>query len=311
MKIKLNKKCIGMLLTGSLALINPHTTLATENNETIDLIDTTISSEISYEDDFIDLEIYKTPVIRATTTVNIRKEPNTECEILGLLEENETIRFMGLLDNWYEVLYNGSIAFVCADYVIGDYDIILPDDFKKLVYMNTDTELYSSNNYNNPITTLLTYECGEVYKETNGFYLVKTNEGVGFVPIENTSFLGDKAVVVDISSQKTYLYYDNKRQLTTDCVTGKPSSPTYLGLYYVYYKQKNTRLTGPGYDEPVEVWMPFNGNIGLHDAYWRYGVFGGNIYMIDGSHGCVNLPKEAAHKIYDNVESGTPVLVKK
>ena len=57
--------------------------------------------------------------------------------------------------------------------------------------------------------------------------------------------------------------------------------------------------------------MPFNGNIGLHDAYWRYGVFGGNIYMIDGSHGCVNLPKEAAHKIYDNVESGTPVLVKK
>lgn len=35
----------------------------------------------------------------------------------------------------------------------------------------------------------------------------------------------------------------------------------------------------------------------------------GDIYLGNGSHGCVNLPNEAAETIYDNVEAGTKVLV--
>lgn len=34
-----------------------------------------------------------------------------------------------------------------------------------------------------------------------------------------------------------------------------------------------------------------------------------DIYLGNGSHGCVNLPNEAAETIYDNVEAGTKVLV--
>ena len=33
--------------------------------------------------------------------------------------------------------------------------------------------------------------------------------------------------------------------------------------------------------------MPFDGGIGFHDASWR-DEFGGDIYLTDGSHGCIN-----------------------
>ena len=66
-------------------------------------------------------------------------------------------------------------------------------------------------------------------------------------------------------------------------------------------------LSGPGYDSPVEYWMAFNGNISLHDASWR-SEFGSDIYKSNGSHGCVNLPTDAAGLIYETVDIGYPVV---
>ena len=53
--------------------------------------------------------------------------------------------------------------------------------------------------------------------------------------------------------------------------------------------------------------MPFNKNVGLHDASWR-SSFGGQIYRTNGSHGCVNLPPSAAKAIFSYVSKGTPVV---
>ena len=54
--------------------------------------------------------------------------------------------------------------------------------------------------------------------------------------------------------------------------------------------------------------MPFNNNIGMHDAGWR-SEFGGEIYLTNGSHGCVNVPYDVAEELYYRVEIGTPVYV--
>jgi lipoprotein-anchoring transpeptidase ErfK/SrfK len=55
--------------------------------------------------------------------------------------------------------------------------------------------------------------------------------------------------------------------------------------------------------------MPFNGNQGIHDAdNWR-SSYGGSIYLTNGSHGCVNTPRNKVKTIYENVEIGTPVIV--
>jgi lipoprotein-anchoring transpeptidase ErfK/SrfK len=56
--------------------------------------------------------------------------------------------------------------------------------------------------------------------------------------------------------------------------------------------------------------MPFHDGQGLHDASWRT-TFGGNIYQTNGSHGCVNLPEDAAQVIYENAEANMPILLYK
>ena len=38
-------------------------------------------------------------------------------------------------------------------------------------------------------------------------------------------------------------------------------------------------------------------------------AFGGDIYITNGSHGCVNTPLDAMKKIYDVVSYGFPVIV--
>ena len=73
------------------------------------------------------------------------------------------------------------------------------------------------------------------------------------------------------------------------------------------YKERNATLKGEDYESKVNYWLPFNNNIGIHDAGWRT-EFGGQIYLTNGSHGCVNAPYEVAEKIFQNIEAGTPII---
>lgn len=120
-------------------------------------------------------------------------------------------------------------------------------------------------------------------------------------------------VEVNRKDQKVYLFVNGKQKLTTDCVTGTTGHETPTGIYNIDWKTTNTVLRGfnddgSKYESPVTYWMPFNGGIGLHDATWR-GEFGGDIHINNGSHGCVNMPLQAAKKIYGKVQNGTPVIV--
>ena len=121
--------------------------------------------------------------------------------------------------------------------------------------------------------------------------------------------IGDTYVEVNISRQHVWFYKNGQLVVQGDVVTGSLSknTPTFLGVYSLNYKQKNATLKGAGYSSDVSYWMPFNGNIGLHDASWR-SSFGGNIYKTNGTHGCVNMPKYVAKKIFENIEAGTPII---
>lgn len=132
------------------------------------------------------------------------------------------------------------------------------------------------------------------------------------------SAFGGHYVEVDVTKQHVYLYKDNKLFFDTDCVTGLESDPertTPSGVFAVYTKDENKtlegRLTADGpvtYTSNVSYWMPFYESYGMHDAPWR-DTFGGEIYKTNGSHGCVNLPVDAAETIFNNVEVGTAVIV--
>lgn len=122
--------------------------------------------------------------------------------------------------------------------------------------------------------------------------------------------IGDTYIEVDMTEQKMYFYQNGECLVETDIVTGNTGKKmgTPQGVNYVYAKQKNRILRGPGYASFVNFWMPVKGNIGIHDASWR-GRFGGEIYKTSGSHGCINTPYENMKRIYEEAEIGTPVIM--
>lgn len=123
--------------------------------------------------------------------------------------------------------------------------------------------------------------------------------------------IGNSYVEIDLSNQHLYLYQNGAIVFETDFVSGSLSSTpdciTPAGVFGISYKTKNAVLRGANYATPVNYWMPFYGNYGMHDATWR-SSFGGQIYVTNGSHGCVNLPLESAATIYQYIETGFPVV---
>ena len=119
----------------------------------------------------------------------------------------------------------------------------------------------------------------------------------------------DTYVEINLTAQHLFYYKDGELVIESDFVSGNPSrgNETPGGAYSITYTERNATLKGQNYRTPVSYWMPFNGNIGMHDSSWR-STYGGSIYKTNGSHGCINLPPAAAKTIFENIEKGVPVL---
>ena len=121
---------------------------------------------------------------------------------------------------------------------------------------------------------------------------------------------GSTYVEINLSAQHLFFYKNGSLVIDSDFVSGNPNkgNATPTGAYSITYKQRNATLKGADYNTPVDYWMPYCNNVGMHDANWR-SSFGGTIYKSSGSHGCVNLPPSVAATIFERIEEGDPVLV--
>ena len=121
--------------------------------------------------------------------------------------------------------------------------------------------------------------------------------------------IGDSYVEIDFLKQTLYVYKDGKLELETPIVSGNMSRnyKTPGGLFSIDNRVYDTYLVGPTWNLHVNVWMGFNGSIGIHDAPWR-AEYGGDIYTYNGSHGCVNVPYDNAMKAIEICEVGMPVV---
>lgn len=122
--------------------------------------------------------------------------------------------------------------------------------------------------------------------------------------------IGDTYVEVNLTAQHLFFYKKGKLILETDFVSGNLAKNygTPSGTYPIQYKERDATLTGENYSTPVKYWMPFNGDIGFHDASWRK-EFGKDIYKTNGSHGCINMPPNAAKVMFENIQRGVAVVV--
>lgn len=127
--------------------------------------------------------------------------------------------------------------------------------------------------------------------------------------VKGTDDIGNSYVEINLTDQHLYLYIEGELILETDFVSGDVANgnSTPAGVFGLTYKTRNAVLRGPDYETPVHYWMPFNGNVGMHDATWRRS-FGGDIYLTNGSHGCINLPLKMAKTIYEYMSAGFPVI---
>ena len=127
--------------------------------------------------------------------------------------------------------------------------------------------------------------------------------------------IGGTYVEISISEQMMWCYKDYQLVVETPVVTGNPNkgNGTPYGSVWAIDAKKEDAVLGTietmGYASPVNYWMPFNGNVGIHDADGWRSSYGGDIYLTNGSHGCVNTPEPAAKTIYETVSIGTAVIV--
>lgn len=132
----------------------------------------------------------------------------------------------------------------------------------------------------------------------------------------DTNDYGNTYAEVDLTKQHFWFFQDGKAVMSCDIVSGKPNGEddTPQGSYDLTYKTKNAVLRGDllpngeySYESPVAFWMPFNQNIGFHDASWQT-RFGGDWYKTHGSHGCINMKYDDAAKLYDLINETTPII---
>lgn len=267
----------------------------------------------------------------ATSNVNIRKSPSTDGELAGKLVEGHTLEMVEKLSNgWYKVLYYGEERYVSGDFVSETTTYQVNGEIKKVCYATDEMEMTIpsevSKSGNEEKVTISSLECLEIYEENEDNYLAQTNDYIGYVAKTSLKELTGGFVVVDISDQKLKLYENNKVILETPVVTGTPtkSRRSDEGLFKIYEFKKQDYLRGPGYASYVDIMMKYNRGEGLHDAEYHtcnngkeneHGwkaewQFGGDTYLTNGSHGCINMPHDAAITVYNNVEKGTRVLVK-
>lgn len=138
--------------------------------------------------------------------------------------------------------------------------------------------------------------------KTPGSYVM---EPVYFNPLNLDDILN--FIEIDIRRQTVWMYYNGECIVETKCVTGNLSKgyDTPLGIFHLVEKATDATLMENSH---ANYWMLFYDGCGLHDALWR-SEFGGDIYKSNGSHGCVNLPLDAAKTIYKYAEINMLIII--
>ena len=129
--------------------------------------------------------------------------------------------------------------------------------------------------------------------------------------------IGDTYIEVHMGEQHMYYYKNGYNIFESDFVSGDITvgdHATPEGIYQLYFKESPAILKGqpdengkPEYETEVTYWMPFNGGIGFHDAEWQP-YFGGDRFIGGGSHGCINLPYDAAATLFSIIDYGIPII---
>ncbi len=183
-------------------------------------------------------------------------------------------------------------------------------------------------------------EVGEGYRNVTESDMVPAYEEIeaGLLSDENVDVIGvapitdieenftqtvdtDEETYIEISigQQLMWVYKDDELLVQTPVVTGSAEDgwDTPTGDYTIISKETDKVLNGSSvgfdYEVPVNYWMRLtNSGIGIHDIDWLNADNAWDsrdVYVTQGSHGCINTPGDAMKLIYNEIPVGTPVYI--
>ena len=128
--------------------------------------------------------------------------------------------------------------------------------------------------------------------------------------------IGDTYIEISIDEQHMWAFWDGELLIDDDIVTGlyaDPAKRSPTGLFRIWDKSSPATLSGEmageAWESHVDFWMGITWTgVGLHNAPWR-SAFGGDIYMWNGSHGCLNFTYDTAEVLYTTYGFGAPVII--
>ena len=305
----------------------------TEGNvRNVEAVQAYAKSAVSGSVETVDLaqaaDTYAAPAIRANdeglNSQQAALNAFLSTSITYTLPEGTQVLDANVLDGWISVDDNGyryvdeeHIA-ECVDQYVADLASAVDVEKETSTFASTNRGMVEVDNNEYVIKINQDAEKEKLLEEVLGNTVTQREPVYSRKDETQDPTFGGTYVEIDIDNQTVYYYEDGQCLVETPCVTGTGSVPrrsTPTGVFHIYDKQRSRTLYGDiqpdgsyGYASFVNYWMRFCGGCGLHDATWR-DSFGGDIYWDSGSHGCVNLPYEAAAQMYEIVEEGTPCIV--
>ncbi|HSB00459.1 MAG TPA: L,D-transpeptidase [Anaerolineales bacterium] len=270
------------------------------------------------------IPLYDAPTFNGNVIYNFRAD-----EVIEILaEESGDTGYKNPFNNiWYKVkdgyLYSGSVQPVETNYQKPVFnipekgqvgEITVPfSDTKKDPYVYADRGyrvFYGTTHWVK--STIVTRDEKSIWYEIYDFYLKKSlyvpAHDMRLVPNDELTTLSpnvpdeDKYIVVDLSNQLVTAFEGENLVFSQRCASGVRGTDTPKGEFRTYHKGPSVHMTNEGdaaedeavYSLPGVPWCSFFTGAGnaFHGTYWH------NDYGRPRSHGCVNLPSEAAKFIY-------------
>lgn len=122
--------CVALIaiIIGVVSLINSHrgdNKLDTQTQQTESMEPATVNPELPPVSDDAQGTQNDTVYVWTTTGVNLRSEPNTDCQIVSVLDTEAQLEVLSDEGEWLKVSYNGTEGYVSSEFVMGDD----PEDF--------------------------------------------------------------------------------------------------------------------------------------------------------------------------------------
>ena len=114
--------CIALIaiIAGVVMLVRAHRSKPTPNQvtqQTQSQMQNTTRNDVIDVPDTQDTQVAEMTYMWTTDGVNLRSEPNTDCDVVTVLEMGTQVRMIGEEDGWVKVSYNDQEGYIRADFL--------------------------------------------------------------------------------------------------------------------------------------------------------------------------------------------------